>query len=72
MTLLMIKEQLGNLQLELLKLYSTDVSDEDLEKVKALLATYFAEKVISDADAQWDENNFSNDDMDKWLENENS
>ena len=34
---------LSNLQLELLKLYADDVSEEDLRQIKQLIASYFAQ-----------------------------
>ncbi len=58
---------LNALQLELLKLYSTGVSSEELLEVKRLLARYFGRKAIQSADQVWDENQFSDKDMDAWL-----
>lgn len=57
----------SNLQLELLKLYSHSVSDEQLKEIKDLLAKYFAQKSIQEADKAWDKNGWTNDDMDKLL-----
>lgn len=37
---------LSNVQLELLKLYSTDLSEDDLKELKSLLARFYAEKSI--------------------------
>jgi hypothetical protein len=59
---------LSNLQMELLKLYSTNVQESDLMEIKKILGSYFADKAIKEADACWDENNLSNDVMDNWLE----
>ena len=59
---------LSNLQLELLKLYSTDVEEKDLKNVKQLLAMYFSKKAVAEADKIWDEQNFSNEMMNKWLD----
>lgn len=64
----MAKVPLSNLQLELLKLYSTDVEVNDLKNVKQLLAMYFSKKAIDEADKMWDEQNFSNEMMNKWLD----
>jgi hypothetical protein len=60
-------QPLSNLQLELLKLYSTNLSQQDLVELKRLLANYFAQKAIKEADKIWDEKGLSNDDMKKWL-----
>ena len=60
-------QPLTNVQLELLKLYSTNLSQEDLMHLKKLLAMYFAQKAIKGADKIWEERGFSNADMKKWL-----
>ncbi len=59
---------LSNLQMELLKLYSTNVHESDLMEIKKFMGSYFAKKAIKEADAYWDENNLSDDVMDSWLE----
>lgn len=59
---------LSNLQMELLKLYSTNVQESDLMEIKQFMGSYFAQKAIKEADAYWDENNLSDDVMDSWLE----
>lgn len=57
----------SNLQLELLRLYSRDVSDEELLDIKKLLADYFAQRAIKGANAWWDANNFTDADVDRML-----
>ncbi len=58
---------LSNLQLELLKLYSTNLPEEDLLEIKRLLAKYFMKKAVEGADKVWDEKGFTNETMDEWL-----
>ncbi len=58
---------LSNLQLELLKLYATNLPEEDLLNIKRLLARYFMKKAIQNADAIWDECGYTNDLMQKWV-----
>ena len=58
---------LSNIQLELLKLYSADISEADLLHIKRYLAKYFAFKAIGEADQAWDEKGYTNDTMDQWL-----
>lgn len=58
---------LSNIQKEMLKLYSSDVKDEELEDIKEMIALYFAQKATNEADKIWSEKNYSNDEMDKWL-----
>lgn len=52
-----LAQPLSNLQQELLKLYSANVSEEDLLHIKKYLAQYFGAKAISEADKIWDERN---------------
>jgi len=52
------KQTLSNLQLELLKLYAQNVGEEDLTAIKKMIATYFAEKAMNEADRIWDEKNW--------------
>jgi hypothetical protein len=61
-------EPLSNLQLELLKLYATNLPEEDLVNIKRLLARYFMKKAIQSADAIWDERGYTNDLMQKWVQ----
>lgn len=58
---------MSNLQLELLKLYSTNLGEDDLLAIKGMLARYFAHKAIVEADNIWEKKGLSNDTMDKWL-----
>jgi len=54
-----MRSQLSNLQLELLKLYSTNLNQDDIIQVKRILARYFAQKAIREADKIWDEKGLS-------------
>ncbi len=61
---------LSNLQLELLKLYSMNIEESDLAKIKALISRFFAEKAIGAADKAWKEKGYSQTDPDTWLNKE--
>jgi len=61
---------LSNLQLEILKLYSTDLSTTDLKELKNQLAEFYAKKSIENANKVWKEKKLTNEDMDKWLNDE--
>jgi hypothetical protein len=50
-----IQLPLSNMQLQLLQLYSNNVSDDDLSQIKDLLAQYFAQKATRLVDKIWDE-----------------
>jgi hypothetical protein len=51
-----ISSQFSNIQLELLKIYTRNVSDEDLSAIKDLLSQFFAKKATALATKVWDEN----------------
>lgn len=58
---------LSNMQEELLRLYSTGVSDETLVEVKELLAKYFFEKAVAKADAVAKEKGYNEETIQSWL-----
>jgi hypothetical protein len=61
--------QMTNLQLELLKTFSYDLSDAQLSEIKELLADYFAGKVTVEMDKFWEENDWSDEKIEQ-LANE--
>jgi len=62
---------LSNVQIELMKLFSTNLSDIELAELKNVLAKFYADKATSEADRIWDEKDLTDQDMEKWLD-ENS
>ena len=64
---LRVNQNFSNIQLELLKLYATNIEDNELLDIKNYLAKYFAQKAVSRADAIWDVKGFDNNKMDEWL-----
>jgi hypothetical protein len=58
---------MSNLQLELLKMYAFDISDEALKEVQMLLARHFAEKATSAMDRVWEEKGLTAQDMVNWT-----
>lgn len=61
---------LGNLnkhQLEILKLFSRNMSDSDLIEIKKLVVEYLSKKVTKMADDICEKNNWSDEDMDRML-----
>ena len=59
-----------NVQLELLKLYATDLSEDDLSELRDTLAHFYAKKSIKLADQVWEDKGLTNEDMDRWLNEE--
>lgn len=62
---------LTNVQMELLKLFSTNMTDEEVIELKGVIARFYAQKATAEADKIWDERGLTNEEMEKWL-NENS
>lgn len=57
---------LSNLQLELLKIFSFDISEEQLLEIKALLVRYFADKVTQDMDQLFEEQGWGAEKIEEW------
>jgi hypothetical protein len=61
-----LPKKLSNLQVELLKVFSYDISEAQLLEIKTLLANYFA-KVASDRmDELWEERGWTTQTMTDW------
>jgi hypothetical protein len=58
---------LSNVQVELMKLFSTNLSDKEINELKDLLSVFYSDKAIKQADAIWDEKGLNMQDMEKWL-----
>ena len=65
-----ISKPFSNIQMELLKLYSMNIDDNDLLHFKNYLSQFFMQKAIDEADKVWDEKGFSNELMDEWINEE--
>ncbi len=62
-----INYPMSNIQLELLKLYSTNLSSKDLNELKNILAEHFSQRVVTEADKIWDAKNYNQGTMNQWL-----
>jgi len=62
-----LKFPLSNAQVELMKLYGTNLSNKDLEELKSLLARFYANKAIVQSNEIWDEKGLTDRDMESWL-----
>lgn len=58
----------SNIQLELLQLYKSNVSDSDLFAIKKMIADYFANKAINMADEIWDKNEWDDKKVEELLQ----
>ncbi len=59
-------KKLTNLQLEILKIFSFELPDNQLIEIRDILSKYFADKASDEMDKLWKENNWSDDTMDDW------
>ncbi|WP_412061796.1 hypothetical protein [Rubrivirga sp. IMCC45206] len=58
---------LTNLQRELLDLFATDLSEDELREVRTVLARHFAEKATAGFEAFAAERGLSPEDTDRWA-----
>lgn len=66
MSVLQSSPRLSNLQLELLKLYPYNVSDDEIKDIKKILADYFSQKIDQEMDKLWIENNWDEQTIEDW------
>jgi len=60
---------LSNIQLELLKLYATGVSDDTLVELKELMSQFLMQKLREEAGKVWIEKGYTETDLSNWLNN---
>lgn len=58
---------LSNVQAELLKVFSTDISDEHLVELKNIMARYLLDNARDKADATWDEKKYTDEKLKQML-----
>lgn len=59
-------KNLSNLQLELLRVFNFELSEEQLKEIRALLVDYFASKVSSEMDTFFEENEWGEEKIEEW------
>lgn len=59
-------KRLSNLQLELLKIFSFDINEEQVKEIRTLLVEYFADKVTNDVDKLFEDNNWGIEKIEEW------
>ena len=63
--------KLSNLQLELLKIFSRNISDEQLLEIKGILSRYFADKASNEFEKLAEENGWTAETYRKWANEHN-
>ena len=59
-------KRLSNLQLELLKIFSFEIDEEQLLEIKSMLVRYFADKVTNDIDKLFEEKGWGQEKIEEW------
>lgn len=65
-----VKGKLSNAQLELLQLFSRQMSDEEVLELRNYLAQFYAKKAMDEADRLWEERGYTQNTMEDWLSDE--
>ena len=58
---------LNKAQLELLKLFSRVNDEKELNEIRDMVAQYYANKAITEANRLWDERGYTQQTMDDWM-----
>ncbi|MFN3489597.1 MAG: hypothetical protein ACK4YV_10710 [Emticicia sp.] len=66
-----VQKPFSNIQLELLKIFPHNLSETDVKAIKKMLARYFMEKAIDEADRIAEERGYTPEIMMSWLNEEN-
>ncbi|MBK9462196.1 MAG: hypothetical protein IPN94_22940 [Sphingobacteriales bacterium] len=59
--------KLSNIQLELLKLFSTNISDSDVLDIKQLIINYYAQKIDNELDTLWEQRQYNANTISTWA-----
>jgi len=63
----MINQPFTNVQLEIIKTFNVNLSEDELIEFKNMLANYFAQRAIEGANKVWDEKGWTDKDVDRML-----
>ncbi len=65
-----LDKPLTNAQLELLKMFSSDLSEADLAALRRTLANFFADRASDEMDRLWEERGWTDATMEGWVKGE--
>ena len=60
-------QSMSNVQLELLKMFSYNLPEDELQELKQTLVKFFAQRIRKRADAIWQERSYTAETMENWL-----
>lgn len=58
---------MSNVQLELLKMFSYNLPEDELQELKQTLVKFFAQRIRKRTDAIWQERGYTAETMENWL-----
>lgn len=63
-----VAKKLTNLQLELIKMFGYEVSNEQLAEIRSILSNYFANQITSEVDKLFEANKWGEEKIEEWAE----
>ena len=61
-------QSLTNVQLEILKAFSFNLNNDELQDFKDIIAQFFAKRAIQSANKAWDDKGWNDEDVDRMLD----
>jgi hypothetical protein len=61
------KKPLTNLQLELLKFFSLELNEDEMDKLRKLLLDIIVERLDTEVDKVWEERGYTEETVNEWL-----
>ncbi|MBK8672959.1 MAG: hypothetical protein IPN93_08210 [Bacteroidetes bacterium] len=58
---------LSNVQVEILKAFSVDLNENELQDFKKNIAQFLLQKIRKEADAEWDKRGYDGNTIKNWL-----
>jgi len=62
-----VEGKITNLQQELMKIFSIQMTEQELLEIRSLLANYFAQKSDDEMERVWKEKGYSTDTIKQWA-----
>lgn len=62
-----VEDRITNLQKELMKIFSLELTEQELYEVRNMLAKYFADRASIEMDKLWKERGYTQETINEWL-----
>ena len=70
MSVTQLSPPLTNVQLQLFKLYAYDLPEEEMQELKKMLTSFFADRIRKRTGRIWQERGYTQEIMQQWLNDE--